>query len=196
MPIDPAALRSQQFRVVFRGYDVEEVDAFLDRLEEQLARPAEVPTAPEDDGPGGLPGRAVRTLLHAEQMAEQVLAEATAEATAVRTRAQEEAEAILADARARAAQLTAGAHLRSASEVDELVARGRRLRAELDRLEESERRCREELHGWLDAHGRLREPRPPAPAVPEPPARTPVQRDTPLPAVRRVVTTLPMSAVR
>ena len=40
MSIDPAVVRAQEFRVVFRGYDVEEVDAFLDWIEQQLAAPA------------------------------------------------------------------------------------------------------------------------------------------------------------
>jgi DivIVA domain-containing protein len=203
VPIDPTALRAQQFRVVFRGYDVEEVDAFLDWIEEELARSAAGPHAAVA-GPtaaahaeAGAPAHAMRSLLHAEQIAERVLAEATAEAAAIRARAEAEAEAILADARAEAEQVAATARLRPSAEVDDLLARGRRLRAEFDRLGDAERHCREELRSWLDEHGRLLDQRPPVWGVPGTRAEvaTPPRRDTPT-TVRRVVTTLPMSTVR
>jgi cell division initiation protein len=209
VPIDPAALRAQQFRVVFRGYDVEEVDAFLDWIEAELGRAAAAPAvvapvaaAPAAGDPAqceaGVSARAARTLLHAEQTAQRVLAEAAAEAAAIRARAEVDADAILADARAEAAQLAGPVRLRPSAEVDELVARGRRLHAELDRLEESERRCREELRDWLTEHGRLLDQRPPVPAGPDARAEAAAalpRRDNPT-TVRRVVTTLPMSAIR
>jgi cell division initiation protein len=176
VPIDPADIRAQEFRVTFRGYDIGEVDAFLDWIEEELSRPSgvRVPSGAAPAGPGadaaglraaasaeeqGTPSAALRTLLHAERMAEQILAD----------------------------------HRAPRSEVDDLVARGRRLRAELDRVDESERRCREELRTWLDEHERLLDA-PPHPVVGEIGDR-PVRAhaDT---TVRRVTTTLPFTAVR
>lgn len=193
MPIDPADIRAQEFRVVFRGYDIEEVDAFLDRLEEELAGPTGGAAAGTPAADGGPPTAALRTLVHAERMAEQLLAEATAEATAIRAQARAEAAAVLADARAEAVQVV-GAAGRPRPEVGELVARGRRLRTELDRLDQAERHCRDELRSWLDQHERLLDPPPPpAPgAAGDPSARTRGDTTT----VRRVSTTLPFTAVR
>ena len=195
MPIDPAEIRDQEFRVVFRGYDIGEVDAFLDRIEEELTRPsgdagAGTPAAAD----GAPPTAALRTLVHAERMAEQLLAEATAEATAIRAQARAEAAAVLADARAEAAQVVGAASRRPRPEIDDLVARGRRLRAELDRLGQADRHCRDELRSWLDEHGRLLDqPPPPASgAAGDPSARTRPEATT----VRRVTTTLPLAAVR
>jgi cell division initiation protein len=203
VPIEPADIRAQQFRVAFRGYDIGEVDAFLDWIEEELRRPSGV-RVPSGDAPAGLravasaeehgtPSAALRTLLHAERMAEQVLADATTDAAEIVARSRAEAESILADARDEAAQIVTAAHRVPPSEVDDLVTRGRRLRAELDRVDESERRCREELRTWLDEHERLLDqpPRPVPGEAGDRPARG--RADT---TVRRVTTTLPFTAVR
>ena len=206
MPIDPAIVRAQEFRVVFRGYDVAEVDAFLDWIEQELTAPAQVPAgaAPARPASAGTPAQAVRTLLHAEQVAEQMVAEAIAEAAAIRERAEAEARGIIAGARAEAAHVAATAHRWTSPDTDELVVRGHRLRAELDRLGESERRCREQLESWLDEHGR-RSAQPPVPAAGPPvagaatrpfPGAVDVSRRDTGTTVRRVVTTLPTAAVR
>ncbi len=203
MPIDPADIQAQEFRVVFRGYDIREVDTFLDWVEEELTRSSgETPSGADADvaepgasaEEGSTPSMALRTLLHAERMAEQVLADATADAAAIRARARAEAESLLADAREEAAHIVAAAHLGSRSEIDQLVARGRVLRAELDRVDESERRCRDELRTWLDEHERLLD-QPSSPvlgAVGDKPVRARADTTT----VRRVTTTLPFTAVR
>jgi DivIVA domain-containing protein len=192
VPIDPAVVRAQEFRVVFRGYDVEEVDAFLDWIEQQLAAPAET-AAPADPAHRGASARAARLLLHAEQAAEQVLAEAADEAAAIRQRAHAEAQQIVADARAAAAHLATPPAPRPSADVEDLVARARRLRAELDRLDESERRCREQLQTWLADQGRLVDGSPASPDAER--AADPYRRDTGT-TVRRVATTLPIAAVR
>jgi cell division initiation protein len=222
VPLTPADIHAQQFRVVFRGYEIGEVDAFLDRLEEELtrlwsasARGDEVPTGADhrpapppaaaaghlgDPAAGGTredeaASRVLRTLLRAEQMAERTVADAIAEADEIRARARAEAEVVLADARTEASQVSALMRKRSQGEVDDLVARGRRLRAHLDRLGEQERRCREALRTWLEEHEALFDQRPPAaspaPAAQHlavPPADTVVVRHadaaTPLVAVR------------
>ncbi len=203
MPIDPADIRAQEFRVVFRGYDIGEVDAFLDWVEGELARSSgERPSGADADvaepgasaEEGSTPSLALRTLLHAERMAEQVLADATAEAAAIRARARAEAETLLADARGEAAHIVAAAQLGPQPEIDHLVARGRVLRAELDRLDESERRCRDELRTWLDEHERLLD-QPSSPVLGAAGDR-PVRARADTTTVRRVTTTLPFAAVR
>ena len=195
MPIDPAPVPAQEFRLVFRGYDVEEVDDFLDWIEQELSRPAQGPDAPSPTEPAYSTAyaQAIRTLRHAEPAAERMLAEAAADAAAVRERAHAEARGIVAEARADAVHIVATTPRRPSADVEDLVVRAERLRAELDRLGASERRCREQLQTWLEGHGRLFD-RGPVPATSEVPA-DPLRRD-PGTTVRRVLTTLPTSAAR
>ncbi|HEX2075304.1 MAG TPA: DivIVA domain-containing protein [Geodermatophilus sp.] len=199
MPIAPSDIRAQQFRVVFRGYDIEEVDTFLDWIEEQLTRLPGSPSqgtgaagaAGPDDAPGpdatataelrGGSPRALRTLHLAERMADQMIADATAEATEIRARARAEAQTVLREARTEAAAVVAAAHRRPPAEIDGMVVRVQRLLAELDRLGDEERRCREGLRTWLDEHDGTRDRRHPL-VVPNV-------------AVRRVDTTAPLAAV-
>src|SRR4051794_35865004 len=144
VPLTPADIHAQQFRVVFRGYEIGEVDAFLDRVEEELTRlwnasgrSNEVPTGADrrtatppaataghlgDPAAGGAredeaASRVLRTLLYAEQMAERMVADAIAEADEIRARARAETEGVLADARAEASRVSALMRKRSQGEV-------------------------------------------------------------------------------
>lgn len=57
MSITPADIETQTFPVVFRGYKVESVDAFLDRLQADLTQMLDDPgaTAPVTDRTHGSP---------------------------------------------------------------------------------------------------------------------------------------------
>ena len=125
--------------------------------------------------------------------AERMLAEAAADAAAVRERAHAEARGVVAEARADAVHIVATTPRRPSADADDLVVRAERLRAELDRLGASERRCREQLQAWLDDSDRLLDQR----SLPAGPELVPdhARRDVGT-SVRRVVTTLPMRAVR
>jgi cell division initiation protein len=178
MTLAPDDIQTQQFRIGFRGYDVKQVDAFLDRVHDELLRQT-ADRAPEEGGappgatsPDGEPGaeqfaeaeaghaaRALRTLLRAEEMAEQVLADATAEADQIRLRAQAEGEQLLADAGAEKARVEAELQLRRERDIGALVLRRQQLQAEADRLADLERRYRESLQAWLAEHQRLLEQR-------------------------------------
>jgi cell division initiation protein len=182
--ITPADIEAQQFPIVFRGYKVEAVDAFLDRLQQDLAgtsgewaaqaasaapaagaadRPAAdapSPTGSEPvDGETGHAARALRTLVRAEQMAEQVTADASAEAEEIRAHAQVEAETIIAAARGESSRLEAELHLRRQREVGSLLVQTQQLRAEIDRLTRLEGHYRDALQTLLSEQQRMLEQR-------------------------------------
>jgi DivIVA domain-containing protein len=188
--ITPADIEAQRFPVVFRGYKVEAVDAFLDRLQADLAEmladrvgeqaptdPAadaadesrepgpDEPTASDADrlggGGAGHAARALRTLVRAEQMAEQVMAEATGEAEETRARAQVEAGNIIAAARAESGRIEAERNLRHQREVGALAVQAQQLRAEIDRLSNLERQYYAGLAASLAEHQQLLEQRVP-----------------------------------
>jgi DivIVA domain-containing protein len=106
--LTPIEVENTQFRVAFRGYAIDEVDAFLDRVQSELARllseaqaggsPAPTPAVSGTEGQEA----ALRTLLLAQRTADEAVAEARAEAEQIRTAAREEAEATLASARSEA----------------------------------------------------------------------------------------------
>ena len=105
MPLTPIEVEHTQFRVAFRGYAIDEVDAFLDRVQGELARllseqsPATVaPAAPSASGTEGQEA-ALRTLLLAQRTADEAVAEARAEAEQLRVAARDEAGATLTSAK-------------------------------------------------------------------------------------------------
>jgi DivIVA domain-containing protein len=184
----PADVDALMFPVVFRGYKVEAVDAFLDRLQSELTemladRPGEAATAAPaaaapDEGPmavtdtstategDGLAGRetgpaarALRTLARAEELAEQMLADATAEADETRVRARAEAEEIITAAKDESDRVEAELRLRHQRELGALALHTHHLRAEIGRLSRLEREYREALQGLLSEQHLLLEQR-------------------------------------
>jgi cell division initiation protein len=174
VPLDPDQIHDQAFRIVFRGYDVQAVDAFLDQVQAELAqlladRGANPGTAARGTPQGTVPepeaeprtgdgdssaARALRTLARAEQMAEQVIADAAAEAEELRTTARTEADEMLSAARTESNRLEAELQLQRQREVGALVLETQQLRAEIDRLSRLERRCLEGMQAWLAEHQR------------------------------------------
>jgi DivIVA domain-containing protein len=163
--ITPADIEAQTFPIAFRGYAVSSVDAFLDRLQADLGQLDTVPAAeaPPTDPAGGGDGthaaRALRTLVRAEEMAEQVMAEATAEADQIRARAQVEAGQIIAAARAEGGRIEAELRLRQEREVGALAEQAHRLRAQIDRLSQLERQYHDALQAVLSEQQELLEQR-------------------------------------
>ena len=123
MPLTPTDVANKQFRIAFRGYSLDEVDAFLDEVETELSRllrdnaglkdgagPSSAlatPAAAPEPAPRlaqGLEGQeqALRTLLLAQRTADEAIAEARAEADQMVTAARTEAEAALGSARSEA----------------------------------------------------------------------------------------------
>jgi DivIVA domain-containing protein len=167
--IAPDEIEAQQFRVVFRGYDVEEVDAFLDRMQQEFTRlsaESESGAGPDgnpsaaldvlaDEAAPGLSARALRTLLRAEQMADQMIADAEAEAEQTRVQAQAERQQALAETRADCARVHADLTVQREQEIGALLLRLEQIQAEVIRLNDIESRARESLQSWVDQHQQL-----------------------------------------
>lgn len=130
MTLTADEVRQQVFRVAFRGYDVEQVDGFLDRLERDL-RGGEGPASPAepvgDTESHSITGRGMRVLQLAEQAAEQLVAEARAEAARLRAELAEQSE----------------------REREELERRLRELRDEVDQLQRLEQQHRDRMVALL-----------------------------------------------
>ncbi len=115
MSLTPQDVENQVFKERFRGYDPEEVDAFLDRVSEQLTEltrardeaiaRAEAAERQATTTAGEQEQLLSRTLLTAERTAEQTVAQAQAEAEQLREEARSEAEQLREDARNEATEL-------------------------------------------------------------------------------------------
>ena len=129
--LSPQDIEAQVFREKFKGYDQEEVDAFLDRVadrlsallrerEEMLARVQRV----EADAADSIEAERLlkRTLITAQRTADETVAEAMAQANSAIADAEQQAQRIVADAELRATEIVADAERRAG----ELVAQGRR----------------------------------------------------------------------
>jgi DivIVA domain-containing protein len=137
VPLTPTDVANKQFNIKMRGYALDEVDAFLDEVEGELARllrdnnelrnrggsaaPAAVP-APQSAEPApaaaaapassfGTEGQeaALRTLLLAQRTADEAVAEARAEAAQIVSAAQTEAEQLRSSSREEAERTVAEA---------------------------------------------------------------------------------------
>ena len=121
MPLTPTDVQNRQFKVAFRGYSLDEVDAFLDEVESEIGRllrendelrtqrvpePAVPAAAPQPAARpiDSLEGQeaALRTLLLAQRTADEAVAEARAEAAEIVEAARAEADTTLEAARAEA----------------------------------------------------------------------------------------------
>jgi len=146
VPLTPTDVANKQFRIAFRGYSLDEVDAFLDEVETELTRllhersavPAGTPGSVASAAPTpvqpvaaapvapltGMEGQesALRTLLLAQRTADAAIAEAQAEAEELLTRAKADAERTLTQARAEASHTVQGA--RGEAETTLTSARG------------------------------------------------------------------------
>jgi DivIVA domain-containing protein len=166
VPLTPADVANKQFKITFRGYSLDEVDAFLDEVESELGRllrenselasgrpaapafqaPAPVaappPTAPLAPGEGQ--EAALRTLLLAQRTADEVVAEARAEAAK-----------IVADAQGRADNVDNEIQARISAAMGGLDQRKRELEVQIEDLRSFEREYRTRLKAYLE--GQLRD---------------------------------------
>lgn len=191
--ISPSHLREGvEFSVKLRGYDPEQVDDFLDRvaggielLQQQLRQALErAARAEQQAAENAETDRALRrTLLLAQKTADELTAEADAYAARVRSEADAQAEAILAEAREAAAREAIAAQQSLRDDIRRLETARTLLEADIDalgRFVEAERaRLRSVLEEQLERLGSLTVERrppshevalPPIPAVPEPAA--------------------------
>lgn len=159
MPLTPQDVREKLFTSTrfAKGYDEDEVDAFLDEVEAELvrllaeneelrgqlaaasARAASLgPAAEGGSAPGEMEEMLRRTLLLAQRTADEAVSEARAEAARILDQAREEATRVEQEATRRQAALVA-----------ELEERRRRLQAEVDGLRGFEQELRSRLRSYL-----------------------------------------------
>lgn len=190
MPLMPADVANKQFRNAFRGYNEEEVDAFLDEVETELARlyrendqlrirggrPVEQPApAPVPSVPATSEEAALRTLLLAQRTADEAIAEAKAEAEQTRGQAQAEAEQLREVAQQECDALTRQAQERTQAALADLDRQRRQLEGHIEGLRFYEREYRTRLKAYLESQLRdldTRVPAPPAPPAGEHPPAT------------------------
>jgi cell division initiation protein len=142
------------FKQEFRGYDRDEVDAFLDEVAERLngllaenARLAEETRQAKEQAAEGMEAERLlkRTLVAAQRTADETVAEARTSAEEMRSRANADAERVLAEARAKAdatveqataaaAELVAATRRQVTAQSEELAAAAERLSRATDEL--------------------------------------------------------------
>ena len=164
MPMTPADVQAKQFKVAFRGYSLDEVDAFLDEVESEIGRllrendalrsgstAARAVAAPQvASGPiDPMEGQeaALRTLLLAQRTAEEAVAEARAEAEQIVGAARADADAATGAARAELER----ARTHAAASLGDLDAGRARLEQQIEDLRAFEREYRTRLRAFLQA---------------------------------------------
>ena len=170
MPLTPQDVVDKQFTVtkLRNGYDRDEVDAFLDEVEGELARlltenarlamTSQAPAAAQAPAPqpaalsAGEPQEAaLRTLLMAQRTADQAIAEAREEAAQAVATARDEAGTLMAQAQQRSAQVQQEVDARTSAALDQLRARQVELEARITDLRAFEREYRVRLKAYLQS---------------------------------------------
>ncbi|WP_270887771.1 DivIVA domain-containing protein [Pedococcus sp. 5OH_020] len=155
MPITSADVRTKVFPLAFRGYAVDDVDAFLASIETELDRLASRGSPPVDDAAADPLSRSLALLRLAQQTADASLAEAHVEAAQLRAAALEEAELLRAQAAAEAERIVIEAQICAEGLVAEAHAETGRLTADLSRLQHLDRTYRDRLRLLLVEQQRL-----------------------------------------
>lgn len=171
MPLTPTDVANKQFRIAFRGYSLDEVDAFLDEVENELSRllrdnvalkeRAGAPVTSTAEAAAAAPAAAplasmegqeaaLRTLLLAQRTADEAIAEARAEAEEIVAKARAEAESTLSEANAKAARIDQDVAARIQAATGDLDARRRALEGRIEELRVFEREYRTRLQAYLE----------------------------------------------
>jgi DivIVA domain-containing protein len=161
MPITSADVRSKEFPLAFRGYAVDDVDAFLGAIETELDRLASQSLPPVDGTAEDPSSRSLAVLRLAQQTADAIVAEAHAETAKLRAAAVEEAELLRARSAAEAERIVSEAQVRAEGLVADARAETARLTADLSRLQHLHRTYRDRLQLLLSEQQRLLDEDPP-----------------------------------
>ena len=190
--LSPAYVREGvEFSVKLRGYDLEQVDEFLDRvadhvdeLQRQVRQITERAVRAEQlAADNAETDQALRrTLVVAQRTADEVVAEAEAEAARRREEAEATARSIIVAAEAEAARLASEAQRKLRTDIAALEAARDALQADIDALDQHLNQERERLRRLADgeltaapAPAATEVTLPPEPVVAEP---TPAPPDT------------------
>jgi cell division initiation protein len=164
-------VQSKKFTRAMRGYAIDEVDAFLDQVGEELTRLRKDSTRP----PGMPIDRAdeeaiARALVTAQRVAEQTLEDAKVEAQAIMVEAQAAATETTETAQLQAREIVEAAELHARQVKEQLGQRRRELEQSIQALQAFEgdyrgrlRSCVEELMHTLEDSAPTGPVAPPAP---------------------------------
>ena len=163
MELGPREIHDKQFHDEWRGYNREEVDDFLDRAAEALdqaqrssqslterVRQLEADLAQAREGEQMLK----KTLVTAQQHAEEAVASARAKATKIVAEAGERGRALMDEARTKAGTIESEARRRAQESERSGEQRKRELESAIERLRILETDTKQKLKAFLDAQQR------------------------------------------
>jgi DivIVA domain-containing protein len=174
VPLTPADVANKQFKIGFRGYSLDEVDAFLDEVESELSRlltenqelrvgraavpaaaavpvpPAPVPAPPAPVVAAPVAPAATVAPEEGQEAALRTLLLAQRTADAAVSEARAEAAQIVADAQARADRVDAEVAARVDAAMVPLESHKRGLEAQIEDLRAFEREYRTRLKAYLE----------------------------------------------
>lgn len=160
MDATPKELRDTDLGDAFRGYNRDQVDELLDRaaatierLQESSRQLTERVAAAETDAGRGRETEDMlhRTLLLAQRTADEAVAEARARATQITEEAEARSRALLSEAETSARRVADAEQKRLSTEVADLTTRRDTLHRDVDALEQYAAEYRARLRGMIEA---------------------------------------------
>jgi cell division initiation protein len=157
-PSTPLDVQNKKFTRAMRGYAIDEVDAFLDQVAEELSRLKKDSRRQQGQAIDRADEEAIaRALVTAQRVAEQTLADAKAEAQTLLVEAEAEAAQTTESAQLQAREIVEAAELHARQIKEQLGQRRRELEKSIEALQAFEgdyrgrlRGCVEELMKTLD----------------------------------------------
>ena len=164
MDLGPHDIHEKQFHDAWRGYSQEEVDDFLDRVAdvlEQTQRANESLTERVRELEGQLASASEgeqmlkKTLVTAQQHAEEAMAAARAHADKILAEATERGRSVTEDARTKASAIESDARKRTQDAVRAGEQRKRDLETSIEKLRTLEAETKQKLKSFLDSQQRM-----------------------------------------
>jgi DivIVA domain-containing protein len=166
MPLTPADVHNVQFKkpsIGKRGYDEDEVDAFLDKVEAELTRlieqqndagttgttAAAAPAQPSAVDAADAPTHAARLLTIAQETADKLTTEAQDRSEQLLAEAQAKAETLVTEAQAKADATDAETQAKVQATLGDLDQQRERLERTIAELREYEKEYRTRLKAWI-----------------------------------------------
>jgi DivIVA domain-containing protein len=164
-------VQSKKFTRAMRGYAIDEVDAFLDEVAEELTRLRKDSRRPQGPAIGRADEEAIaKALVTAQRVSEQTLTDAKVEAQAIVLRADAEAAQITESAQLQAREIIEAAELHARQVKEQLVQRRRELEKSIEALQAFEGEYRGRLRVCVeDLMKTLEESAPSGPIAPPAP---------------------------
>jgi len=153
MDITPFDIQNRQFRVKFRGFDVKEVDAFLEQVAEALRALADQKERTERALERSR--REVTAYREREETFKTALVNSQTVMEQMKSNAKKSADLIIADAEVKAQKLLQGAHKRLSQlheDISELKRQRRKIESEIQSIIETHTKILESGKEEMKAH--------------------------------------------